>query len=51
MLRSAVVQYGMIHLLELWFLFFHALSTVVGLIFNTRAVSRMPLAFSAISTI
>jgi hypothetical protein len=32
-------------------LFFSSLITVVGLIFNTLAVSRMPLAFIAISTI
>jgi hypothetical protein len=32
-------------------LFFHGFITVVGLPVNTRAVSRMPLPFSAISTI
>ena len=31
--------------------FFNAFRTVVGLMCNTRAVSRMPLAFRAISTI
>jgi hypothetical protein len=40
-----------IYLLEVRFLFFNSFSTVVGLTCNTRAVSRIPLAFMAISTI
>jgi hypothetical protein len=39
-----------IHRLQVRFLFFNSLITVVGLTCNTRAVSRMPLAFMAIST-
>src|SRR5262245_52457646 len=35
------------HRLACRFLFFHALSTVVGLTCKTRAVSRLPLAFMA----
>src|SRR6266516_7230037 len=44
------LQDGLIHLLEVRFFFFNSLMTVVGLTCNTRAVSRMPLAFMAIST-
>ena len=39
------------HLVELRCLFLSALMTVVGLTCKTRAVSRIPLAFMAISTI
>jgi len=46
-----VLQYRLIHLGEIRFFFFNSLRTVVGLTCNTRAVSRMPLAFMAISTI
>ena len=41
----------LVHVLQLWFIFLNVLITVVGLTFNTRAVSRIPLPFSAISTI
>jgi hypothetical protein len=41
----------MMHRLQLWLLFFRSLMTVVGLTCSTRAVSRMPLAFIAMSTI
>jgi hypothetical protein len=44
-------QHGLMHLLEVRFLFFSSFMTVVGLTGNTRAVLRMPLAFKAISTI
>lgn len=44
-------QQSIIHRLVCRFFFFSSLITVVGLIFNTRAVSRMPLAFIAISMI
>src|SRR5262249_59184348 len=50
-LRSEVLQGHLIDLLDLRFLFFHSFRTVVGLTCNTRAVSRMPLACIAISTI
>jgi hypothetical protein len=46
-----VLQHRMIHLAQVWFLFLSSLITVVGLTCNTRAVSRIPLAFMAISTI
>src|SRR5262245_54533455 len=46
-----VLQYCLIHWCDLRFLFFNSFRTVVGLTCNTRAVSRMPLAFIAISTI
>ena len=46
-----VLQYALIHRLQDRCLFFNSLITVVGLTCNTRAVSRMPLAFMAISTI
>src|SRR5262245_32468926 len=44
-------QHGMMHRLQLRLFFFSALMTVVGLTCSTRAVSRMPLAFIAMSTI
>ena len=44
-------QHRMIHRLQLWLFFFSSLMTVVGLTWSTRAVSRMPLAFIAMSTI
>jgi hypothetical protein len=46
-----VLQHAMMHRLEVRGLFLNSLITVVGLTCNTRAVSRMPLAFKAISTI
>jgi hypothetical protein len=46
-----VLQYRLIPLLEVRGLFLPSFMTVVGLTCNTRAVSRMPLAFMAISTI
>ena len=46
-----VPQHRVVHLLECRFLFFSSLMTVVGLTCSTCAVSRMPLAFIAISTI
>ena len=46
-----MLQHPVIHLLEVRCLFFNSFRTVVGLTCNTRAVSRMPLAFMAISTI
>jgi hypothetical protein len=42
---------AMIHRLQLRLFFFSSLMTVVGLTCSTRAVSRMPLAFIAMSTI
>ena len=50
-LWSEIRQDRLIDLLELRFLFFSSLITVVGLMCNTRAVSRIPLAFMAMSTI
>src|SRR5262252_10850791 len=44
-------QHVMIHRLQLRRFFFSSLMTVVGLTWSTRAVSRMPLAFIAMSTI
>src|SRR5215510_10727426 len=44
-------QHAMIHRLQLRLFFFSSLMTVVGLTCSTRAVSRMPLAFIAMSTI
>src|SRR6266436_1469909 len=44
-------QHCMIHRLQLRLFFFSVLMTVVGLTWSTRAVSRMPLAFIAMSTI
>src|SRR5882724_4456434 len=46
-----MLQHRLIHRLEVRFFFFNSLMTVLGLTCNTRAVSRMPLAFRAISTI
>ena len=43
-------EYGMIHRSHLRCFFLSSLMTVVGLMCNTRAVSRIPLAFIAIST-
>src|SRR5215475_9977955 len=51
LLGLEVLQRAMIHRLQVRRLFFNSLITVVGLTCSTRAVSRMPLAFSAISTI
>src|SRR6266852_8832272 len=51
LLGMEVLQHAMMHRLQVRCLFFHSLITVVGLTRNTRAVSRMPLAFMAISTI
>jgi hypothetical protein len=51
LLGTHVRQDGMIHLVELWYLFLSSLMTVVGLTCKTRAVSRIPLAFMAIATI
>ena len=51
LLGIEVRQQCLIHLGEVRFLFFNSFRTVVGLTCNTRAVSRMPLAFIAISTI
>src|SRR5215813_14604470 len=50
-LWGQVLQDCLIHLLEVRCLFLSSLMTVVGLTCSTRAVSRMPLAFIAISTI
>jgi hypothetical protein len=44
-------QHRMMHRLQLWLFFFSSLMTVVGLTWSTRAVSRMPLAFIAMSMI
>src|SRR6266446_1125793 len=44
-------QHPMIHWLQLWLFFLSSLMTVVGLTWSTRAVSRMPLAFIAMSMI
>src|SRR5919198_6563563 len=44
-------QHRMIHWLQLRLFFFSSLMTVVGLTCSTRAVSRMPLAFIAMSMI
>src|SRR5262245_58322068 len=46
-----VPEERLIHVVQLWFLFLNVFITVVGLTFKTRAVSRMPLPFSAISII
>ena len=45
------LQHCVIHLLDRRCLFLSSVMTVVGLTCNTRAVSRMPLVFRAISTI
>ena len=44
-------QHVMMHRLHLRRFFFNSLMTVVGLTGSTRAVSRLPLAFIAMSTI
>jgi hypothetical protein len=44
-------QHRMMHRLHLRLFFFSSLMTVVGLTCSTRAVSRMPLAFIAMSMI
>src|SRR5881275_715808 len=51
LLGLEVLQRAMIHRVQVRCLFFNSLITVVGLTCNTRAVSRMPLAFIATSTI
>src|SRR4029450_9658980 len=51
LLRIHERQPPMIHWLPLRLFFFSSLMTVVGLTCSTRAVSRMPLAFIAMSTI
>jgi hypothetical protein len=51
LLRMQARQHPMIHWLQLRLFFFSSLMTVVGLTCSTRAVSRMPLAFIAMSTI
>src|SRR5262249_34325505 len=51
MLWVEVPQHRLIHSLECRCLFLSSFMTGVGLTCNTRAVSRMPLAFMAISTI
>src|SRR5262245_53183522 len=51
LLRMEALQHALIHRLQVRLLFFNSLITVVGLTCNTRAVSRTPLAFMAISTI
>jgi hypothetical protein len=45
------LQYGMVYLVEGRFLFFSSVMTVLVLMRKTRAVSRIPLAFIAMSTI
>jgi hypothetical protein len=51
LLGLRICQYRMIHLGELGFPVLRSFITVVGLTCNTRAVSRIPLAFMAIATI
>src|SRR5215813_7675999 len=51
LLRAQGLQHHLLHLLDFRCLFLSSFMTVVGLTCNTRAVSRMPLAFSALSTI
>jgi hypothetical protein len=46
-----VRQYRVVHLVQVRLLFLSSLITVGGLTCHTRAVSRIPLAFMAISTI
>jgi hypothetical protein len=46
-----VLSHGMMHLVPVRCLLFHSLSTVVGLLCQTRAGSRMPLACMAIAII
>jgi hypothetical protein len=45
------LEQWLVHVLECRFLFFSSVMTVLVLMCNTRAVSRIPLAFSAMSTI
>src|SRR5688500_10839732 len=51
LLRIQNRQHASIHRLELRFFFLSSLMTVVGPTWSTRAVSRMPLAFIAMSMI
>jgi hypothetical protein len=51
LLRMQERQHPMMHWLQLRLFFFSSLMTVVGLTCSTRAVSRRPLAFIAMSTI
>jgi hypothetical protein len=51
LLGLEVLQHALLYRLQGRGLFFNALITVVALTCNTRAVSRIPLAFRAISTI
>jgi hypothetical protein len=51
LLRMEVLQHALIHRVQVRRLFVNSLITVVGLTCHTRAVSRTPLAFMAISTI
>jgi hypothetical protein len=51
LLGLEVQQHAVIYGLQVRCLFFNSVITVVGLTCSTRAVSRMPLAFIAISTI
>jgi len=50
-LWRAVPEARLMHIVPLGLLFFNVFITVVGLTFNTRAVSRLPRPFRAISTI
>ena len=51
LVRTQLVEEGLVHRGERRLFFFNSLITVVGLIRNTRAVSRMPLPWRLISTI
>src|SRR5262249_24391775 len=51
LVRRQCVEEWLVHCGELRLFFFNVLMTVVGLIFNTRAVSRIPLPLRLISTI
>jgi hypothetical protein len=51
LLSRDIGQHSLIHLVQLRRLFLSSLMTVVGLTCSMRAVSRIPLAFIAISTI
>src|SRR5712691_2677808 len=51
LLRMAVLQHARLHRLQGRRLFFPALIPVLGLTCHTRAVSPLPLAFMALSTI
>src|SRR5262245_36021588 len=50
LIRVQQREEAVMHTAERRFFFFSSLMTVVGLIFSTRAVSRMPLPLSAMST-